>query len=232
MDSTLHELRKDPTVLAAQRNGNGKQAVPTTATGWYENGSKHDSEVQRPRRLSFNGSDMELSQLKGAKIDGTSSSTSTATVVDTKHMLVLLALATTIAVSVRYLLPTVDATTMRTFASQCLAALGSFWQDLMERFSRLRPAMTTWTMESVVPRAEQTAHVLYALAFGLLVSAFTWYVIYLDSSIPGVNPPTPFSASKNRYRGGSRTAERRFHLGYITAMVSGLVVFLIVLLGE
>uniref|UniRef100_A0A2M4AMM8 Uncharacterized protein n=1 Tax=Anopheles triannulatus TaxID=58253 RepID=A0A2M4AMM8_9DIPT len=230
MDSTLHELRKEPT---GQRNGNkdGKQAVPTTATGWYGNGSKHDSEVQRPRRLSFNGSDMELSDLKGAMNGGTSGA-STVTAVDAKHMLVLLALATTIAVSVRYLLPAVDATTMRSLASQCLAALGSFWQDLVERFSRLRPAMASWTMERVVPRAEQTAYVLYAIAFGLLVSAFTWYVIYLDSSIPGVNPPTPFSASKNRYRGGSRAAERRFHLGYITAMISGLVVFMIVLLGE
>ncbi|XP_035791824.1 uncharacterized protein LOC118466502 [Anopheles albimanus] len=228
MDSTLHELRKEQTVMEGQRNGNGKQAVPTTATGWYENGSKHDSEVQRPRRLSFNGSDMELSDLKGAKNGGISSTPT----VDTKHMLVLLALATTIAVSVRYLLPALDATTMRALASQFLVALGSFWQDLTERFSRLRPAMASWTVERVVPRAEQTAYVLYALAFGLLVSAFTWYVIYLDSSIPGVNPPTPFSASKNRYRGGTRTAERRFHLGYITAMVSGLAVFMIVLLAE
>ncbi|XP_050091658.1 uncharacterized protein LOC126575150 [Anopheles aquasalis] len=231
MDSTLHELRKEPSVAEVQRNGNGKQAVPTTATGWYENGSKHDSEVQRPRRLSFNGSDMELSDLKGAKNGGTSSSTP-GTAIDTKHMLVLLALATTIAVSVRYLLPAVDATTMRALASQVLTALGSFWQDLTERASRLRPAMASWTMERVVPRAEQTAYVLYALGFGLLVSAFTWYVIYLDSSIPGVNPPTPFSASKNRYRGGARAAERRFHLGYITALVSGLVVFMIALLGE
>uniref|UniRef100_A0A6E8W7C2 Uncharacterized protein n=1 Tax=Anopheles coluzzii TaxID=1518534 RepID=A0A6E8W7C2_ANOCL len=57
-------------------------------------------------------------------------------------------------------------------------------------------------MENLLQQAGAVSHTLYAVAFGLLLSSFTWYIIYLDSSIPGVNPPTPFSASKKRYRGG------------------------------
>jgi hypothetical protein len=34
---------------------------------------------------------------------------------------------------------------------------------------------------------------------GLGMTLLTWYVIYTDSCIPGVKPPTPFSPSKNRY---------------------------------
>jgi hypothetical protein len=34
---------------------------------------------------------------------------------------------------------------------------------------------------------------------GLGMTVLTWYVIYTDSCIPGVKPPTPFSPTKNRY---------------------------------
>lgn len=33
---------------------------------------------------------------------------------------------------------------------------------------------------------------------GLVTTGFTWFIIYNDSSIPGVNPPSPFSPSKQR----------------------------------
>jgi hypothetical protein len=34
---------------------------------------------------------------------------------------------------------------------------------------------------------------------GLGMTFLTWYMIYTDSCIPGVKPPTPFSPTKNRY---------------------------------
>uniref|UniRef100_A0A182MI23 Uncharacterized protein n=1 Tax=Anopheles culicifacies TaxID=139723 RepID=A0A182MI23_9DIPT len=168
MSSSIHE--KDPA------NGNGTAGVPVGAAKWYGNGS-NGTDLQRPRRLSFNGSDMELSGLKGDPSERGARSEEQKNAVDTKQTLILLAIATTLAVSIKYLLPSFD-----------------------------------------------------LVAFGLLLSSFTWYIIYLDSSIPGVNPPTPFSASKKRYRGGPTSKERRFHLPYIMALLSGVVGFLIVLL--
>jgi hypothetical protein len=40
---------------------------------------------------------------------------------------------------------------------------------------------------------------LYPVLAGLGMTVLTWYVIYTDSCIPGVKPPTPFSPTKNRY---------------------------------
>lgn len=40
---------------------------------------------------------------------------------------------------------------------------------------------------------------LYPVLAGLGMTVLTWYVIYTDSCIPGVRPPTPFSPTKNRY---------------------------------
>lgn len=37
-----------------------------------------------------------------------------------------------------------------------------------------------------------------AAVCGLIMMGFTWFIIYKDSSIPGINPPSPFSPSKQR----------------------------------
>jgi hypothetical protein len=34
---------------------------------------------------------------------------------------------------------------------------------------------------------------------GLGMTVLTWYMIYVDSCIPGIKPPTPFSPTKNRW---------------------------------
>lgn len=39
---------------------------------------------------------------------------------------------------------------------------------------------------------------LQAITCGLLITSFTWFIIYKDSSIPGVNPPSPFSSPRQK----------------------------------
>jgi hypothetical protein len=39
---------------------------------------------------------------------------------------------------------------------------------------------------------------LVPLLCGISITIFTWLIVYLDSDVPGVNPPTPFSPSQER----------------------------------
>lgn len=39
---------------------------------------------------------------------------------------------------------------------------------------------------------------LKATMSGLVITGFTWFILYKDSSEPGVNPPSPFSPSRQR----------------------------------
>ncbi|XP_052889302.1 uncharacterized protein LOC128297662 [Anopheles moucheti] len=220
MSSSLHE--KDPA------NGNGMVDMPAGATHWYGKGM-NGTNLQRPRRLSFNGSDMELSDLKGETSEQRARSEEQKNAIDTKQTLILLAIATTLAVSIKYLLPSFELASYRSIGSRVSVVADNVWQNFLDRCTHLKLPTFAWNMEYVVQHIANASHTLYAVAFGLLLSSFTWYIIYLDSSIPGVNPPTPFSASKKRYRGGPTSKERRFHLPYVTALLSGVVGFLIAL---
>ncbi|XP_001985865.2 uncharacterized protein LOC6560361 isoform X2 [Drosophila grimshawi] len=55
---------------------------------------------------------------------------------------------------------------------------------------------------------------------GLLVAAFFYLIVYLDSAVPGVDPPAPFSPrSKQRYRQKSSALQ----LNYLIALGSGIL---------
>lgn len=40
--------------------------------------------------------------------------------------------------------------------------------------------------------------IIKAILSGLATLFITWYIIYMDSNIPGINPPSPFRNSKTR----------------------------------
>ncbi|XP_023724750.1 uncharacterized protein LOC111873904 [Cryptotermes secundus] len=67
---------------------------------------------------------------------------------------------------------------------------------------------------------------LFPVLAGLGMTVLTWCMIYVDSYIPGIKPPTPFSPAKNR-----KQCSPRFHLGYIVAVINGLLVFLLMVLS-
>lgn len=54
---------------------------------------------------------------------------------------------------------------------------------------------------------------------GALATYFTWCVVYLDSSEPGVQPPSPFSPTKYKKQSG-----HTFHLNYVFAVLIGLFI--------
>ncbi|XP_056641759.1 ADP-ribosylation factor-like protein 6-interacting protein 6 [Diorhabda sublineata] len=54
---------------------------------------------------------------------------------------------------------------------------------------------------------------------GVLSSYFTWIMVYLDSAVPGVQPPSPLSPKKYKEQSG-----HTFHLNYVFAIVVGFLV--------
>lgn len=66
---------------------------------------------------------------------------------------------------------------------------------------------------------------------GALVTVFSWMIVYLDSDIPGVNPPTPLSPRKNR-TGYQLHASNQYSLGYLMTIINGFAVFIFLLIGS
>ncbi|XP_018346872.1 PREDICTED: uncharacterized protein LOC108751279 [Trachymyrmex septentrionalis] len=62
---------------------------------------------------------------------------------------------------------------------------------------------------------------LKATMSGLVITGFTWFILYKDSSIPGINPPSPFSPSKQRIHGSSR-----IQINYLVGALNGILFFI------
>ncbi|CAG9860574.1 unnamed protein product [Phyllotreta striolata] len=73
--------------------------------------------------------------------------------------------------------------------------------------------MFTYSWKTVV----KYSSVWFPVLCGLLTTYFTWTIVYLDSKIPGVNPPSPLSPQKYKLQSGYT-----FHLSYVFAIVVGI----------
>ena len=63
--------------------------------------------------------------------------------------------------------------------------------------------------------------IVRAALCGLIMTGFTWFIIYKDSSIPGINPPSPFSPSKPRYSQASGG-----QINYLFGVLNGILIFI------
>ncbi|XP_028048120.2 uncharacterized protein LOC105828928 [Monomorium pharaonis] len=61
---------------------------------------------------------------------------------------------------------------------------------------------------------------LKAMTSGLVITGFTWFILYKDSSEPGINPPSPFSPSRRRIHGSSR-----IQINYLVGVLNGILFF-------
>ncbi|KAB0793530.1 hypothetical protein PPYR_13150 [Photinus pyralis] len=59
----------------------------------------------------------------------------------------------------------------------------------------------------------------FPIVCGSLATWFTGLMVYIDSSVPGIQPPSPISPSKYKAQSG-----HMFHLNYVFAVVVGFLV--------
>lgn len=62
-------------------------------------------------------------------------------------------------------------------------------RDLSDGLAQKYDASLEWTQNNYT-------YLMQPAFYGILVSIFTMMIIYFDSDVPGVNPPTPFSPRK------------------------------------
>ncbi|XP_043474165.1 uncharacterized protein LOC122506183 [Leptopilina heterotoma] len=62
--------------------------------------------------------------------------------------------------------------------------------------------------------------IMKATLSGLATLIITWYIIYKDSNIPGINPPSPFRNSKTRLK-----KEFEISTNYFMGILNGLLIF-------
>ncbi|XP_032793730.2 ADP-ribosylation factor-like protein 6-interacting protein 6 isoform X3 [Daphnia magna] len=78
--------------------------------------------------------------------------------------------------------------------------------------------MPTSYLQSIL--FKQLAVLVLPCFYGLSMVLFSWLLVYYDSTIPGVFPPTPISPKKHRLQSG-----HTFHLGYLLGLINGIIVF-------
>ncbi|XP_053687978.1 uncharacterized protein LOC128737378 [Sabethes cyaneus] len=223
------DVQKQPTAATTTTmetavNGNGTHKVAAAEAALLQS----PGQQQKPRKLSFDDTDVELSKLKpGTEVHRFPFS------------LMALKVAAVFVIAGGLLWQYLPLPFNSGSLTSSLDTLHEWRQLVANRtvstISGIDFDFDGWYAMLQAKASEARAQlrepsmILLAALFGLGVMSFTYHVIYLDSNIPGVNPPTPFSASKQKRFSDK---ERRFHLGYVTALLSGLTVFLICLLVD
>lgn len=69
--------------------------------------------------------------------------------------------------------------------------------------------------------SENCSHLLWPSIKGSSWILFSWMLLYFDSSQPGVNPPASLSPRRTNYISKASS----HHIGYLTSMAAGIVIF-------
>ncbi|XP_063236293.1 ADP-ribosylation factor-like protein 6-interacting protein 6 [Bacillus rossius redtenbacheri] len=72
----------------------------------------------------------------------------------------------------------------------------------------------------------QSSWILVPFLTAVLIVVISWLVIYMDSAVPGVSPPTPLSPKRYRVESG-----HTLHSGYALAIIGGVIIFILMLIN-
>jgi len=75
------------------------------------------------------------------------------------------------------------------------SALGSIASSIYDALYNYAAIPTSY-LQSIV--LKHLSKLILCLLYGLLMVLFSWLLVYYDSTIPGVFPPTPVSPKKHR----------------------------------
>ncbi|KAK2588540.1 hypothetical protein KPH14_006319 [Odynerus spinipes] len=78
--------------------------------------------------------------------------------------------------------------------------------------------------DMVVTASTKYEWLLKAILSGLIMTGFSWFIIYMDSRIPGVDPPFPFSLFKRRVQRIQK--DSHINHNYLIGALVGLLVFI------
>ncbi|XP_011696804.1 PREDICTED: uncharacterized protein LOC105455283 [Wasmannia auropunctata] len=121
----------------------------------------------------------------------------------------------------RYSLPSVATFTQMYETIPSMSILPKFdMKQLPADSGRLLSASNQYAADMLITIYGRYGWLLKAAMSGLVITGFTWFILYKDSSIPGVNPPSPFSPSRQRIHGSSR-----IQLNYLVGVLNGVLFF-------
>jgi len=101
-------------------------------------------------------------------------------------------------------------------------------QESLNYFILQLPTINTSISDLVKPLTSITLNQFHIFIrptlYGLCILWFSWLLIYFDSKVPGVYPPSPISPSKHK-----KTSGHTFHLNYAIVLINGLMTFCLTL---
>jgi len=98
-------------------------------------------------------------------------------------------------------------------------------QEFLNAFILQLSTMNTNMVKCLTNFTLKEFHILIRPSlYGIFILWFSWLLIYFDSKIPGVYPPSPISPKKHRNVSG-----HTFHLNYAIGLINGLMTFCLIL---
>ncbi|XP_067141281.1 ADP-ribosylation factor-like protein 6-interacting protein 6 [Centruroides vittatus] len=107
-------------------------------------------------------------------------------------------------------------------ASLAVLAIYTRFNTQQNQFKLTEAIQWTYSQLSfTITRNSERKNLFASLAipiiFGIVTTIFSWMIVFFDSFMPGISPPSPLSPSKYRKQSG-----HNFHTAYVMALANGV----------